>query len=195
LASAWRFNIVTVGLSVIVIWAFPATVTAKAFYSKQEALALAFPDTEQVETKTIFLTDDQVQQISTLATAPVESKLATIYVGRKAGQVSGYAFIETNVVRTLPETFLIVVSPTGAVQKLFVLAFYEPEEYMPSTRWLQQFDQKTLTPSLQVRHDIHGIAGATLSSRAITNGVRKALSLFHVLVQTGQFQVVEAVER
>jgi hypothetical protein len=186
---------VIVGLSVFVTWAFPATAAAKAFYSKQEALALAFPEAEQVETKTLFLTDDQVQHVSTLASAPVESKLATIYIGRKAGQVLGYAFIETNIVRTLPETFLVVVAPTGVVQKLFVLAFYEPEEYMPSTRWLQQFDQKTLTPSLQVRHDIHGIAGATLSSRAITNGVRKALSLFQVLVQTGQFQVVGAVKR
>lgn len=194
MASVWLFNIVIAGLSVIVTWAFPVTVTAKAFYSKQEALALAFPEAEQVETKTIFLTDDQAQQVSTLAAAPVESKLATIYIGRKGGQVLGYAFIETNVVRTLPETFLIVVSPTGVVQKLFVLAFYEPEEYMPSTRWLQQFDQKTLTPALQVRQDIHGIAGATLSSRAVTNGVRKALSLFHVLVQAGQFQVVEATK-
>lgn len=195
MASVWRFNIVIVGLSVFITWVLPATVTAKAFYSKQEALALAFPEAEQIETKSVFLTDDQVQHVSTLATAPVESKLATIYVGRKAGQVLGYAFIETNVVRTLPETFLIVVAPTGVVQKLFVLAFYEPEEYMPSTRWLQQFDQKTLTPALQIRQDIHGIAGATLSSRAITNGVRKALSLFHVLVQEGQFQVVEAVKR
>ena len=193
MASAWHFNIIIVGLSVLVTWAFPATVVAKAFYSKQEALAVAFPDAEHIETKTVFLTDDQAQHVSTLAVAPVESKLATIYVGQKAGQVLGYAFIETNVVRTLPETFLIVVSPTGVVQKLFVLAFYEPEEYMPSTRWLQQFDQKALTPSLQVRHDIHGIAGATLSARAITNGVRKALSLFRVLVQDGQFQVVGAV--
>lgn len=195
MASVWRFNIVILGLSVLVTWAIPTTATAKAFYSKQEALALAFPEAEQTETKTVFLTDDQAQHVSTLASASVESKLATIYVGRKAGQVLGYAFIETNVVRTLPETFLIVVSPTGVVQKLFVLAFYEPEEYMPSTRWLQQFDRKTLTPALQVRHDIHGIAGATLSSRAITSGVRKALSLFHVLVQEGQFQVVGTVKR
>ena len=195
MASAWRSNIVLLGLSVLATWAIPAIAGAKAFYSKQEALALAFPNAEQVETKTVFLSDDQAHHVSTLAAAPVESKLATVYVGRKGEQVLGYAFIETNVVRTLPETFLIVVSPTGSVQKLFVLAFYEPEEYMPSARWLQQFDQKSLTPSLQIRQDIHGIAGATLSSRAITNGVRKALSLFHVVVQEGRFQVVEATKR
>ncbi|MBM4257345.1 MAG: FMN-binding protein [Deltaproteobacteria bacterium] len=195
MASAWHFNLVIVGLSVLVTWALPTIAAAKAFYSKQEALALAFPEAEHVETKTVFLTDDQVHHVSTLASAPVDSKLATIYVGRKAGQVLGYAFIETNVVRTLPETFLIVVSPTGTVQKLFVLAFYEPEEYTPSTRWLQQFDQKALTPTLQVRQDIHGIVGATLSSRAITNGVRKVLSLFQVVVREGHQQVAEAAKQ
>jgi hypothetical protein len=161
-------------------------VAAKAFYSKQEALALAFPEGEKVETRTFFLTEDQRQRISALANTALETKLATVYVGQKADQVVGYAFIETTVVRTLPETFLIVVSPTGVVEKLFVLAFYEPEEYLPSDRWLRQFDQKTLSPELQLRRDIHGIAGATLTARSVTSGVRKVLALFHVLIQEGQ---------
>ena len=141
---------------------------------------------DAVETKSFFLTDEQEQRVAALATAPVDSKLVTIYIGRKNGQVLGYAFLETNLVRTLPETFLVVVSPDGAVQKLMVLAFYEPEEYMPSERWLQQFDQQTLKPDLQIRQRIHGIVGSTLTSHAVTNGVRKVLALFQVLVQEGQ---------
>jgi len=147
---------------------------------------MAFPDADKVDTQTFFLTEKQAQHVATLASAPLESKLATVFVGRRAGQLLGYAFIDTNIVRTLPETFLIVISPTGVVQKLFILAFYEPEEYMPSERWLKQFDQQTLHPALQVRRDIHGIAGATLTSRAITSGVRRALALFHVLFQEGR---------
>jgi hypothetical protein len=158
---------------------------AKVFYSKEEALATAFPDSETVETRTFFLTAEQQQRAAALATAPIESQLVSVYVGRKAGHVLGYAFIETNVVRTLPETFLIVVSPQGVVQRLFVLAFYEPEEYLPSNRWLRQFDDKPLTPALQLRRDIHGIAGSTLTSRAVTNGVRKTLALFQILIQEG----------
>lgn len=156
---------------------------AKVFHSKEEALALAFPDTEQVETRTFFLTEEQVQRVANLAMTAVDSKLVTFYVGYKDGQPLGCAFIETNVVRTLPETFLIVLSPTGVVQKLFVLAFYEPGEYMPPERWLRQFEQKALNPDLQLRRDIHGIAGSTLSARAVTSGVRRALALFQVLIQ------------
>lgn len=156
---------------------------AKVFHSKQEALALAFPNAENVETRTFFLTEEQVQRVATLAATPVDSKLITLYVGHKNGHPLGYAFIETNVVRTLPETFLIVLSPAGVVQQLLVLAFYEPQEYLPSERWLRQFEQKTLSPDLQLRRDIHGIAGSTLTARAVTSGVRRVLALFQVLIQ------------
>lgn len=184
MASGWHISWLLTGLAVLGSVSLPPTaVQAKVFHSKQEALALAFPDAEKVENRTFFLTEEQVQQVANLATAPVESKLVTFYVGHKDGQALGYALIDTNIVRTLPETFLIVLSPTGVVQKLFVLAFYEPEEYLPTDRWLRQFEQKTLSPDLQVRRDIHGIAGSTLSARAVTSGVRRALALFQVLLQ------------
>jgi len=184
LALGWHISSLLMGLAVLgSVSLTPTVARAKVFYSKQEALALAFPDAEQVETRTFFLTEEQVQQAATLATAPIDSKLVTFYVGHKDGQPLGYALIDTNVVRTLPETFLIVLSPAGVVQKLFVLAFYEPEEYLPPERWLRQFEQKTLSPDLQLRRDIHGIAGSTLSARAVTSGVRRALALFQVLIQ------------
>lgn len=159
------------------------TTEAKAFYSKTEALALAFPAADTVENHTFFLTDEQVQRVTTLAAAPVDSKLVTFYTGRKGTEVLGYALIDTHIVRTLPETFLIVLSPEGEVRKLHVLAFYEPQEYLPSERWLRQFEQKTVNSNLRLQRDIHGIAGATLSARAVTGGVRKALALFQVLIQ------------
>jgi len=187
LASGWHFSLSLTGLVLVGTLLFPPPqALAKVFHSKQEALALAFPDAEQVETRTFFLTEGQVRRVATLAATPVDSKLVTFYTGHKNGQPLGYAFIETNVVRTLPETFLIVLTPTGVVQKLFVLAFYEPEEYLPAERWLRQFEQKTLHPDLQLRRDIHGIAGSTLTARAVTSGVRRVLALFQVLIQESQ---------
>ena len=40
---------------------------AKVFYSRQEALDLAFPDADRVEDETFVLRDDQVAQIESLA--------------------------------------------------------------------------------------------------------------------------------
>ena len=99
--------------------------------------------------------------------------------------MTGYAFIDLHTVRTLPEAFLVVLSPEGVVRTLRVLAFHEPVDYLPSARWYAQFDHKALRDSLRVGGDIHGIVGATLSARATTRGVRRALAFYEVLVENG----------
>ena len=170
-------------LGMVALLSSATCLEAQVFYSKAEALQVAFPQADRVETQTFFLTPQQIEQVETLAQAPVDSKLATFHVGHAADSVQGYAFIETHIVRTFPETFLMVVSPDGTLQKLLVLAFYEPAEYLPSDLWLEQFDQKRLTPSLRLRRDIHGIMGSTLTAQAATQGVRKVLALFQVLIQ------------
>jgi hypothetical protein len=88
-------------------------------------------------------------------------------------------------VRTLPEAFLIVLSPQGEVQSLRLLAFHEPLEYMPREGWYEQFRDKSIADTLRLGSDVHGIVGATLSSRATTLGVRRALALYQVVVQGG----------
>jgi hypothetical protein len=94
LAVRWRFNVLT-ALVIPATLLFPLCKgEAKVFHSKQEALALAFPDADKVDTRTFFLTEEQAQRIATLAMTPIESKLVTAYVGQKSGEVLGYAFIE-----------------------------------------------------------------------------------------------------
>ena len=183
LALFSRARVAQYVLGMVALLGSATCLEAQVFYSKAEALQVAFPQADRVETQTFFLTPQQIEQVETLAQAPVDSKLATFHVGHAADGVQGYAFIETHIVRTFPETFLMVVSPDGTLQKLLVLAFYEPAEYLPSDLWLEQFDQKRLTPSLRLRRDIHGIMGSTLTAQAATQGVRKVLALFQVLIQ------------
>ena len=183
LALFSRARVAQYVLGMVALLGSATIIEAQVFYSKAEALQVAFPQADRVETQTFFLTPRQVERVEALAQTSVDSKLATFHVGHTAGAVQGYAFIETHTVRTFPETFLIVVSPDGRLQKLLVLAFYEPPEYLPSERWLQQFYQKQLTPSLRLRQDIHGIMGSTLTAQAATRGVRKVLTLFRILIQ------------
>lgn len=169
-------------LAALGLAAAPLAAEAKVFHSRTEALEIAFPDADVVQRRTYLLDEDQVREIEARARAPVETKLVTLYTARKAGAVVGYALIEIHTVRTLPEAFLVVLSPSGEVRTLRVLAFYEPQEYLPSERWLAQFERQRLSERLALRGDIHGIAGSTLSARAVTGGVRRALAVYEVLV-------------
>jgi len=158
----------------------------KVFYSRSEALQLAFPDAEQVASKTYVLDDAQLDQIQNLAKCELDSKLVKIYTGMRGGDVIGYALIDVHNVRTLPEAFMVVLSPAGEIRSLRMLAFHEPLEYKPTNRWYHQFDNKSIDARLRLGGDVHGVVGATLSARATTRGVRRALAYYQVLIQNGQ---------
>lgn len=154
----------------------------KVFQSQAEALASAFPDADRVEAKTHVLDDAQAHAVESLAQARLESRLVTLYTAIKGDAAVGYALIDVHTVRSYPEAFLIVITPTGGVRSLRMLAFYEPQEYLPPARWLAQFEEQQLGPELALQRRIHGIAGSTLSARAVTGGVRRSLALYEVLV-------------
>lgn len=169
-----------VGLLILLVFVAPASATV--YHSRSEALELAFPSADRIESKTYILNPDQVERIQQSSRGEVESKLVKVYTGMKGDEVLGYAFIDTHTVRTMPEAFMVVLSPNGIVRSLRVLAFYEPREYQPNNRWYAQFEQVSAGQSLRVGGDIHGIAGATLSARATTRGVRRALAFYEILV-------------
>jgi hypothetical protein len=152
------------------------------FHARDEALEIAFPEADHVEARDFFLTPEQRSEIESRAKAPLESNLLTVYVGERDGQVTGYAVLDTHLVRTLPETFLVVLSPEGTIRSTHVLAFYEPLEYLPPERWLRQFDGESLGDDLHVGRKIAGITGSTLSARAVTGGIRRALAIHSVLL-------------
>ena len=163
----------------------PAAAQAKVFYSRAEALELAFPDAERVESRTYVLRDDQVEQIQALSKSELGTKLVKIYIGLRGDEVVGYAVIDIHRVRTQPEAFMVVLDPGGSVRSLRVLAFHEPLEFLPTDRWYGQFDDKTLEQPLKVGGDVHAVVGATLSAHATTRGVRRALAMYTVLIQNG----------
>jgi hypothetical protein len=175
---------------VAVFWAgavlslLPSLAPAKVFHSRQEAVKIAFPEADTIHNRAIVLTDQQKQQIERLAAIPLESKIVSVYTASKGTDIVGYGFIETLIVRTLPGSFLVTLSPRGEVRMVMAVAFYEPQEYLPPERWLKQFEQKPLSPELQVYKGIQSIAGATLSSQSVTNAVRKALAVYQLILES-----------
>lgn len=155
---------------------------SQVFLTKQKALSLFFSDTASIRQRTIFLTDNQVSEIQERAKSRVTSKLVTYYVGRDSTGMVGYAFFETHVVRTMPETILILVDADGSIRTVELLAFFEPEDYKPPDRWLALLEGKSLQSDLWLKRGVHNIVGATLTAEAITANVRRTLATFEVAV-------------
>ena len=166
--------------SIVLALELPARATV--FHARDEALHLAFPSADRVEPHDFFLTAAQRAAIEAEARSVLESDLVTVYFGYGGDKVLGYAIFDTHVVRTLPETFLTVLTPEGKVASTYVIAFHEPLDYLPSERWLRQVEGKKSGDDLNVGQGIAAITGSTLSSHAVMGGVRRALAIYSVLL-------------
>lgn len=155
---------------------------SKIYYSKNEALELAFGKDATVEVASLFPDETQMAQIQQLAKIKIESGLFSFYVGKDKGKLLGYAAIESETVRTKPETIMIVLSPTGELSAVHLLAFHEPPEYQAPQRWFDALIKKPLT-ELELNKGVDGISGATLSTRSALNSVRKAMAFYEIMVK------------
>ncbi len=149
---------------------------SKVFLTMPEALELAFPECE-IEKRTIYLSKEERETIEKLAKVELLGGVFRPYVARKEGKLVGYAYFDLHRVRTLRETLMIVVDPQAKVRRIEVLAFGEPEEYLPREGWYGQFIGRGLDAELGLKTGIRGVAGATLTSRATTDAVRRVLAV------------------
>ncbi|MCI0615426.1 FMN-binding protein [bacterium] len=157
----------------------PAILHAKII-SREEALKLAFPDAE-VRQSMIFLTKDEQDEASKLAGVPIESGLVARYDALKDQKSIGRAYLDTHIVRTKKESLLIVLSEDGKIRRIEIVAFQEPPEYLPSEKWYEQFEGKSLDPDLRLKKEIHPVTGATLTAQASTDASRRVLAIDQIL--------------
>lgn len=168
---------------VLALAALPASARAQVFMTQEEALRTAFPPPAVVERRTAYLTEQQLAEAQRLAgrSTKVEQNVVSYYVARKGDQALGAAYFDAHRVRTLPEVLMVVIGPDDRVTRVEVLKFTEPPEYLAPGGWLAQFEGRALTPSLSTKGDIVNITGATLTSSAVTEAVRRVLALHGVL--------------
>ena len=169
-------------LAAAVLLAAAATGPAagKTLMTADEALALAYPGC-RVERGTAYLTEAQRAEARRLSGGEVATSVVHPYRVRCDGRAAGTAYFDVHRVRTLEETLMVALDADGAVLRLEVLSFREPEEYLPRHLWYEQFEGKGLSPRLDLQRDIRGVTGATLTARATTAAVRRVLALDRVL--------------
>ena len=168
---------------VLVVAGTPGVTEAKVFAGRKDALAEAFPTAVRIDEKTHVLGDELAARCERHARAQLDSRLVTLYTAWGEAGVLGYAHISIHNVRTKPEALLIVLTPSGQVRSVRILAFHEPLDYLPAGRWYDQFEGSTQEAPLRIGRDIHGVVGSTLSARAASEAVRHALAFYELLVR------------
>lgn len=155
----------------------PAAASAQVLLTQEEALRLVFPEPAEIERRTAYLDADRVADLEEATGTEQPSTIVTYYVGTEGDRPLGVAYFDVHRVRTLPEVLMVHVEPDGRVGRIEVLRFAEPQEYLAPAGWLDRFEGRRLVGDLDDKNAVAGITGATLTSRAVTEAVRRTLAL------------------
>jgi hypothetical protein len=161
--------------------AFVVSADARVFMTQQQALAGAFPDGAAVARQTVFLSKEQLAAARKASGLDFDDQLVIRYVATVGGQPAGYAYFDTHRVRTLAETVMIVIGAGGRVERVDILSFDEPPDYLPKKRWVDQIVGRKLDDDLALNRAIRPMSGASLTGRAIVNASRKVLAIHQVI--------------
>ena len=142
------------------------------------ALDLHFPNHE-VKKKTIFLTDKSKDALELASKSKFKKKIYTIYEAKLKGKPNKFAIMETHILRSRTQTIFVVFNNKGMILSTEVLAFYEPDEYVMSKKWFNQFKGKGKKEKLLPGYDIIKVSGATISYNETSAAIRRMIALYN----------------
>ena len=166
-------------------WIAVASGSAAAFAAEPPDAARAlFPAGSRFEATPVALDDDRLDRVRDRAGVRVRPSRIRAWRVAGGGDPGGWLFVDRVIGKHEFITYALAVGGDGRVSGLEILEYLESyggEVRRPS--WRAQFHGKRLTSdALALGEDIDNISGATLSSRNITDGVRKLLILREALL-------------
>ncbi|TAK01563.1 MAG: FMN-binding protein [Candidatus Manganitrophaceae bacterium] len=155
---------------------------AVVYLTEEEALRKMMPEADRFDPHPVDLSADQLAEAQKLAGRAFREDDYRFWVGRKGEEAVGYAALLEVVGKERPITFLIGIRPDGEIRGVEVLVYRESRgSEIRNPRFMAQFVKKKIDNPLRLGDDVESISGATLSSRAATYAVRKALAIFEVV--------------
>lgn len=157
---------------------FPSWARTTVYLTEEAALYQVMPEAEGFKPETVQLTPAQLAKAQTLVGKRFREDTYRFQIGLKDGNPVGYALVLEAIGKEQPITFMVGIDSSGRVKGVEVLIYRESQGFeIRSARFMKQFLSRTLKDPLQLGQDVQGISGATLSSRASTYAVKKALAL------------------
>lgn len=157
---------------------------ADVYLTLEEAPQAVFPEADSFERKDIRVTEEFRRRLKEMVKPAKPSYWEPFYISfiaRRGGEVIGYAVVAEEIGKHRPITFIVAVTPAGRVKDVALMVYREAigaEVRYPG--FLRQFEGKKIEDSMRPYRDIKNISGATLSVRALSRGVRKALAVIEL---------------
>ena len=160
----------------------PASATATVYLSLPAAQQALFPGAQFAE-HPLALSDAQRRAIARASGAPGYDKVQRVWEARSGNRRVGWFMVDRVIGKHEFITYALALGADGAVRGIEILDYretYGGEVRNPN--WRRQFVGKAPGSQLRLDKDIKNISGATLSSRHVTDGVRRLLVTYRMLL-------------
>ena len=160
----------------------PASAGATVYLTIQAAQQALFPGAQFAE-HPLVLSDDQRKAIARAAGAPGYDKVQRVWEVRSGGNRAGWFILDRVIGKHDFITYAVALSADGTVRGVEILDYRETYGgEIRNANWRRQFVGKRPGSILRLDKDIKNISGATLSSRHVTDGVRRLLVTWQMLL-------------
>jgi Na+-translocating ferredoxin:NAD+ oxidoreductase RnfG subunit len=157
---------------------------AERYLTVAEAQKLCFPAADKFEEQTVRFTPDQKKAIEKQAGVKVKNLGNRLHVARQGTNVLGVLIVDHVLGKHEIIDYAVALTPAGAVAQVEILEYRESHGMeIRGEKWRQQFQGKTAAARLKLNDDIYNISGATISCRQVTEGVRRVLATYDLVLR------------
>ncbi|MFQ5862085.1 MAG: FAD:protein FMN transferase [Candidatus Brocadiales bacterium] len=159
----------------------------QVFLTQEQALSKMFPDCDEILRDELLLTDEGRSALENRLRRRIYEQGFEVFIGKKSGEIQGYAIITEEIGKFHPFTFIVAVRPNGKIEDLAVLVYRESRGgEVARKRFLHQFIGKSVRSPIRINRDIINVTGATMSVVMMCTGVKKVLAVVDEFYLSGK---------
>lgn len=175
-----RIHYLTVGVAIVAA----APGYAAVYHTVESAQAACFPGASEFISADVKLTPEQMKAIEKASGVRVRLDTQRVWRAMKGGKFLGWFIVDEVLGKHEYITWALALDPDGAVKSIEIMEYRETYGYeIRNADWRAQFLGKRSGAKLKLDDDIKNVSGATLSCRHITDGVKRLLSFYELVLK------------
>jgi Na+-translocating ferredoxin:NAD+ oxidoreductase RnfG subunit len=175
-----RVHYLAVGAAIVAVAPGHATV----YHSVESAQKACFPEATQFANADVKLTKEQMKAIQKDSGINVRLDTQRVWRAEKNGEFLGWLIVDEVLGKHEYITWALALGADGSVKSIEVMDYRETYGYeIRNADWRAQFLGKKHGAKLKLDEDIRNIGGATLSCRHISDGVKRLLSFYDLVLK------------
>jgi Na+-translocating ferredoxin:NAD+ oxidoreductase RnfG subunit len=163
---------------------FSGRVFAERYLTVAEARELCFPKADRFEERMIRFTQEQKAAVGKKSGMKVLNRGNRFWTAWQGSNVLGVLVVDHVLGKHEIIDYAAAINPGGKVLQVEVLEFRESHGYeIRNGKWRDQFKGKTADSKLRLNDDIYNISGATISCRQVTQGLKRVLATYELVLR------------